>query len=146
MGKSGHLRGLAVDASGCVHVADKHADTIWHYCPGSVDTMTKIKAPIDLTVDGETLYVGSFSSKHPAVFALDLASPPDSLGKRVVRNFTHPTLLHPAGLLVNAQKLYVLEQTRRALLAFHADSGEYDRTILTLLPDAPEKILLVNEC
>ena len=99
---SGHLRGLAVDSNGCEHVADKHSDAVWHYCPDNVVTMTQISKPIDLFVDGALLYVGSFDNKKPAVYVLDLQSTPGKHGKKNVRTFTHPSLLHPAGMLVHS--------------------------------------------
>ena len=37
-------------------------------------------------------------------------------------------------------------QTSRSMLKFHADSTEYAGHVLSHLPDAPEGILLVDEC
>jgi hypothetical protein len=46
--------------------------------------------------------VGSFDKYQPAVYALDLLAAPGPKGKRVVRTFRHPKLLHPAGMLVRS--------------------------------------------
>ena len=54
---SGPLRGLAIDSHGCEHVADRHADAVWHYCKDSVATMTTLSKPIGLYADGAILYV-----------------------------------------------------------------------------------------
>jgi len=143
---SGPLRGLAIDGHGCEHVADRHADTIWHYCKDNVATMTKLSKPVGLYVDGSLLYVGSFDKQLPAVYALDLLAPPGPEGKRVVRSFQHPTLLHPAGMLVHRGMLYVLEQTSSGMLKFNANSTDFVGAVLSNLPDAPEGIMLVDEC
>ena len=143
---SGPLRGLAIDGHGCEHVADRHADAIWHYCKDNVVTMTKLAKPVGLYADGALLYVGSFDKQQPAVYALDLLASPGPKGKRVVRTFQHPTLLHPTGMLVHRGMLYVLEQTSAGMLKFHANSTEFVSTVLSNLPDAPEGILLVDEC
>lgn len=147
---SGHLRGLAVDSNGCEHVADKHADAVWHYCPDNVVTMTQISKPIDLFVDGALLYVGSFDNKMPAVHVLDLQSTPGKHGKKIVRSFTHRLLVHPAGMLVHShlgvKSLYVLEQTTLGLLKFDVNTTNFVSSILSDLPDVPEKVHLVNEC
>ena len=96
--------------------------------------------------DGALLYVGSFDKQQPAVYALDLLASPGPKGKRVVRTFRHPSLLHPTGMLVHRGMLYVLEQTSAGMLKFHATSTEFVSTVLSNLPDAPEGILLVDEC
>ena len=41
---------------------------------------------------------------------------------------------------------YVLEQTTLGLLKFDVNSTNFVSSILSDLPDVPEKILLVNEC
>lgn len=143
---SGPLRGLAIDRQGCEHVADRHADAVWHYCKDNAVTMTKLSKPVGLYADGALLYVGSFDKQQPAVYALDLLASPGPKGKRVVRTFRHPSLLHPTGMLVHRGMLYVLEQTSAGMLKFHATSTEFVSTVLSNLPDAPEGILLVDEC
>ena len=143
---SGNLRGLAVESDGtCEHVADKHNDKVWHFCGGgdARPTSTHINAPIDLLVDGDLLYVGSFDSKHPAVYALDLSGGSGSGGDadtrngsaaagaagagrayRVVHRYVHPRMRHPAGLLIYQNTLYVLEQSTRSLMAFDVASPD----------------------
>ena len=108
--------------------------------------MTELSKPVGLHVDGSLLYVGSFDRLLPAVYALDLHAPPGPKGKRVVRSFQHPTMLHPTGMLVHKRMLYVLDQSMNGLLKFDAISTAYESTVLADLPDAPEAILLVPDC
>jgi len=169
---SGNLRGLAVEADGaCEHVADKHNDKVWHYCGGAFSevrpTSTHINSPIDLVIDSGLLYVGSFDSKRPAVYALDLGSdgsggsgaPGAGRSYRVVHTYVHPRMRHPAGLLIDQNTLYVLEQSTRSLMAFDIVSPDEagvsavrggvsneSRFILEDLPDVPEKLALISEC
>ena len=144
--QSGPLRGLAIDSHGCEHVADRHADAVWHYCKDNAVTMTKLSKPVGLYVDGALLYVGSFDKVLPAVYALDLLAPPGPKGKSVVRVYQHPTLLHPTGMLVHRGMLYVLEQTSSGMLKFNVNSTDFVSTVLSNLPDKPEGLMLVDEC
>ena len=82
--------------------------------------MTELSKPVGLHVDGSLLYVGSFDRLLPAVYALDLHAPPGPKGKRVVRTFEHPTMLHPTGMLVHKRMLYVLDQSMNGLLKLDA--------------------------
>ena len=65
--------------------------------PTPTPTLTPILTPT-LT----RTQVGSFDKYQPAVYALDLLAAPGPKGKRVVRTFRHPKLLHPAGMLVRS--------------------------------------------
>jgi hypothetical protein len=53
-------------------------------------------------------------------------------------------MLHPAGLAVYKNQLFVLGQIKQQLLAFDIPSSQYLGKIITGLPDAPEQILIVN--
>lgn len=149
--KSGALRGLAIDAVGCEHVADKHADAVWHYCPGDTEhaAHTKVHRPIALALDADAdvLYVSSLGQKvggaGPRVVALDLKGAKGSGGYPVRREFSAPGLVHPAGMVVHQGVLYLLEQTTGSLVRFNADSGEYAGALLSGLPDTPETLLLI---
>ena len=149
--RSGPLRGIALDARGCEHVADKRANTVLHYCPadGPLTGMTPVTAPVGLTVDPDTdlLYCGSLD-KEAHVVALDLGGLRAGGGGAPLarrRVFTHPQLLHPAGLVVWDGTLFVLEQHSRALMAFDARNGRYLGERIHALPDVPEA-LLVSDC
>jgi len=143
--KSGPLRGLAITADECSHVADKHRNMVWHVCSGGVDiTSTDIDNPIGVHVHDDALYVGSFSSVAPAVHVLKRKR---GDGKwAITLTITHKRLVHPAGLLAYQNVLYVLEQSYRALLTFDTTTGAFLGEPLTKLPDTPEGLLLSMGC
>ena len=68
---SGPLRGVALDDVGCSHVADKHADKIWHVCTGEPLRSTHVPKPLGVHFhsgsSGERLYVGSAGGHGSAV-------------------------------------------------------------------------------
>jgi uncharacterized membrane protein YidH (DUF202 family) len=144
--KSGPLRGVAVDTSGCSYVADKHAGKVWHACPGKERKSTAVKKPIAMFADLAHLYVGSYADTHPAVIMFSLKLEPGAESLTEIRRFEHPSLVHPAGLVVNNGVLYVLEQEAQALLSFDVASGRFNGVLIKRLPDRPEGLLLAPGC
>jgi hypothetical protein len=63
-----------------------------------------------------------------------------------VRTIRHESLVHPAGLTVLHDVLYVLEQQHRALLTFQASSGAFKGKLIDDLADSPEDILISPAC
>ena len=155
---SGPLRGIDIDDDDCTHVADKRADKIWHVCHDQPLRSTKVLKPIGVHAHGTKLYVGSFTPPHGAVHMLERrtdTTPGTGEGEgdayHITRSFTHKRLVHPAGLLVThtavqSGVLYVLEQSKRALLAFDLATGNLTGTVLHDLPDVPEGLMLSLGC
>ena len=143
--KSGPLRGIAIDGEGCMHVADKHANLLWHFCKGEGKTSTQLVKPISLFWDpGANLLYASLLGGGGEVVALDLKN--RTGGLRTVARYQHKHMPHPTGMVTRDQKLYVLEQKTKSLLTFDVGTGKYIAHILTDLPDAPEQLLLTDDC
>jgi len=152
----GPLRDVLIDQSGCEHVAQREAHEILHYCPfdGPLVGRTSVPKPVGLVEEGGVLFVGSLGSKSspadphgPAVYSFDLPQPGTGDYRLTLRKrIAHSQMKHPAGMLAHNQALYVLDQASSSLLVFDLD-GRFRGEALVDLPDAPEKMLLVeDEC
>jgi hypothetical protein len=83
----------------------------------------------------DTLYIGS-NGGNSSIVTYDVKR--QKHGKIV---FAHDSLVHPAGMLVYEQQLYVLSQKPKALHRFDATTGEY-LGVLASFDDLPEQIAL----
>lgn len=149
--KSGPLRGLAIDDTGCSHVADKSVDKVWHVCPGEKLRSTHVPKPVGVHFHSGRLYVGSFVRGDASVHVLEqnvggMKDEGEGDAYRMKMKIVHPRLLHPAGLVVQGGTLYVLEQVHRALLTFDVSNGNFTGALLDQLLDAPEGIMYSPGC
>mmetsp|Transcript_8171 Transcript_8171/g.17865 ORF Transcript_8171/g.17865 Transcript_8171/m.17865 type:complete len:170 (-) Transcript_8171:389-898(-) len=158
--KSGPLRDIVIDESGCSHVADRVDGLVRHYCPADGDLVasSKVTNPIGLALDPEAnlLYVGSYScTERPSstcavhsrimVFKLHFGSSPKKFEIEKISEAVAPSMVHPAGLLFHNETLFVLEQTTRSLVSFTARRDgnlTYHGALLKDLPDVPEQMLI----
>jgi len=146
------LRGVAY-ASGCIYAADQETDTILRICGREEHSTTfaSIKQPIALAVDEHRgwLYVGSRSDSHPGVTSFDVRT------GAVVQHYRHSHMRHPAGIVLDEHRLYVVSQhehgdprTKSELLEFHVKTGLLMKIVehhRDLPHDAPEQ-LLISSC
>ena len=142
--QSGALRGLAIDDVGCNHVAEKHANKVWHLCPDAKPEWTKVSNPIGLTAHGGALFVSSFDDKTPGVLKFEKHKGDTAFTQTMF--YVHKRLKHPTGMVVHRGMLYVLEQVHKQLLFFDVECGTYNGTLISQLPDLPEAIAIIPEC
>lgn len=146
--KSGALRGITITPDGCEHVADKHASLLHHFCPDKPPAATKVPNPISVLYDigSSALFVSSLGDEKrgvsPAVYAFSFDNGNSTLLRMYVAHIMH----HPTGLLVHRSELIVIEQTQRAVVVFDLASAAFLRVAISALPDAPEALLLSNDC
>ncbi|EOD28631.1 hypothetical protein EMIHUDRAFT_468687 [Emiliania huxleyi CCMP1516] len=164
----GPLRGIAVDAANCMHVADRKAHRVAHYCPADAPQpsgFTEVKHPIALSVvhdmphEAGTLLVGSVEKRASLdadgsdigdaegvvlAFPLDLHKPVFPLQVSATYG-DKKSLSHPAGMLVSGGLLYVLDQSSKQLLSFDLETAKYKGAAIKTLPDVPEDVALVPD-
>ena len=63
-----------------------------------------------------------------------------------MRTLRHELLVHPAGMLEHDGRLYVLEQSHRAMLVFNVSTGKLEAAPVRGLPDLPEGIAISLTC
>jgi DNA-binding beta-propeller fold protein YncE len=134
------LRGVAVDASGYVYVADETGGTVrvLDGVTGAQVGEVACAKCAGVTFDPATgcVFVGSIDKDHVYQFE---AWP--SLAK--VQTFGDDSDLdHPAGIAVDGDTVYVASQNSNEILAFSIASGAFLRTVVAAVPDQLEGIAL----
>lgn len=141
VGNGEGVRGVAFDTlTNTVYIADSEGNRVIAVNAFNSETrwILEIASPIGLHMNQLTreLFISSKASKQPMVRSYNVLTRSWGL------NYTHHSITHPAGILVNDGLLYVLCQDKRSLATFDAKSGAYGGTLIDNFDDAPEQLLL----
>lgn len=141
------IRGIALgrDPERWLFVADRHSDsvTVYDYKGYKTDNI-KVPKPISVVAgDGvvalnttNVMLVGSAEKGRDGVYKIDQRS------GRVLAKYTSKNLVHPAGMTVYGDELFVCSQSKGAIIVFNFTTTEIVREILTEMPDSPEHLVL----
>jgi hypothetical protein len=148
--KHAAIRGIALgrDPKRWLFVADRHSNLITVYDQNGFKT-DDIAVPKPISVvagDGvvalnatNVMLVGSAETGNDGVYKID-----QQTGK-VLAKYTSKNLVHPAGMTVYGDELFVCSQSTGAIIVFNFTTTEVIRDILTEMPDSPEHLLL-SDC
>eukprot|EP00697_Spironema_sp_BW2_P017555 gnl/Spiro4/9284_TR4893_c0_g1_i1.p1 gnl/Spiro4/9284_TR4893_c0_g1~~gnl/Spiro4/9284_TR4893_c0_g1_i1.p1 ORF type:complete len:303 (+),score=39.36 gnl/Spiro4/9284_TR4893_c0_g1_i1:132-911(+) len=137
--KTDQIRGLAYDSTlDVLFVADEDADTVYGYSFAnqsisktySYSFQDPVKVFLD--VDTRVLYIGQ--RKLDSVATINLAT------NKPGPTYSNAALVHPAGIAVSGDRLFVVSQKLRTVVEFSITTGDFKGTVISGLTDDPEQI------
>jgi len=138
LARVGNPRGLAIDGSANIWVADKTTNALLQLDPsGQQIRQANVPWPIGVVFHNGLIFSTSRSSFPIRVFNLDAT---------LNRTFVAPTVgfKAPAGLVVDdpTDSVYVMTQAPKRIHRFVLSTGQYD-TVVAELTDVPQHIIIV---
>jgi len=129
-------------------VADENSDSVTVYDKqGNKTDHIAVPKPIGVVAgdgvvqlrDSTLMLVGSAEDGKDGVYKIDQRN------GQILAKFESENLVHPAGITVHGDELFVCSQSKGAIIVFNFTTTEVVREILTVMPDSPEHLVL-SEC
>jgi DNA-binding beta-propeller fold protein YncE len=135
------LRSIAYDSlKNILYIANENEDAVLAYDTQSGEfdkslDFANITDPIGLFIDPSSrlIFIGS-SDSPSAVFVFNLDS------RQLIQTLGDEGLNHPAGIVSQGEKVWVISQKDETLLLFNLTSGNLISTVIGSFPDTPEQI------
>jgi len=135
-------RGIAFDVNGNVYIASEDNSVKVYTSTGVYLMQIAVTVPIGLWYDAPTnlLYISSNSKSHPGVYVWNCAS--QTLNST---RFHSSSLVHPCGIVVSGDDLYVIGQKSATLVHFSISTGKFIEVLVNFTGDLPEQ-LIISPC
>jgi hypothetical protein len=140
------VRGILLE-DGYLFVADEVANAVKVYDPDTGDLVARIKgdnlsAPVQLLLEGKTLYIGSTGNDSVVSYDLRHGFPNHVVAPKT---FISGAVKHVSGMAFAHGHLYAAERKAKKIKKFPASGGSHGKDFITGLPDNPEFILHVPD-
>ncbi|CAJ1398864.1 unnamed protein product [Effrenium voratum] len=128
----------------CLYLSVTEMDKVAVICDlDHVSRHIHVRHPIGLLVDEDKdeLYIASPNKqKDGEVLVWDLIS------QKVSRRLKHDGMTHPTNMAIHNGSVIVASQTQKSILQFNRTTGDFMRTLIKNLPDAPERNVMLSSC